>query len=145
MIYMYHVTMVLHEFIALKLPARGSLSHMSRDRHSLLLRNVTEHALHGNGPSAYIENTVPLLVAACVLPALSSNRRCLHIHCLATGLHAKIHRHVSVQYIHYITILLALKRQREGAVFQLGSLHCSSRYWWAQRAGTEICVTGRSF
>jgi hypothetical protein len=58
--------------------------HMSRDRYPLLLCDVTERAgnmlrdghvllcdvtarwLHNNGPSAYIENTVPVLLAACV-------------------------------------------------------------------------------
>jgi hypothetical protein len=36
------------------------------------------------------ENTAPALLSACVLWALSSNGRCLQIHCLATGLHAII-------------------------------------------------------
>jgi hypothetical protein len=62
---------------------------MSRDGH-VLLCDVTALALHGNGPPAYIENTVPVLLAACVLRALSSNRRCLQIHCLATRIHATV-------------------------------------------------------
>jgi hypothetical protein len=63
---------------------------MSRDHCPLLLCDVTARALRSNGPSANIENTVPVLLAACVLRALCSNGRCLQIHCLATGLYDTI-------------------------------------------------------
>jgi hypothetical protein len=46
--------------------------NMSRDVH-VLLRDFTARPLHNNGPSSDIENTVPTLLAACVLWALSSN------------------------------------------------------------------------
>jgi hypothetical protein len=54
------------------------VGNMSRDGH-VLLYDVTARALHSNGPSAYIENTVPVLLAACVLRALSSNGSTRHI------------------------------------------------------------------
>jgi hypothetical protein len=40
-----------------------------------------------HGPT---ENTVPLLLRVCVLPALRSNGRCLQSHRLAMGLYATI-------------------------------------------------------
>jgi hypothetical protein len=45
---------------------------MSRDDH-VLFCDVTAQALHSNAPSADIENTVHIMLAACVLRALSSN------------------------------------------------------------------------
>jgi hypothetical protein len=44
----------------------------SYDDH-ILLRDVTARRLHSNGLSADIGNTVPIMLVACVLQALSSN------------------------------------------------------------------------
>jgi hypothetical protein len=38
------------------------------------LLDVTARALHSNGPTANTENAVPVLLAACVLRGMSSNR-----------------------------------------------------------------------
>jgi hypothetical protein len=69
--------------------ANGHAGNMSRDRH-MLLCDVTARMLHSNGPSVDIGNTVPVLLAACVLRALSNRGRCLQIHCLATDLYAAL-------------------------------------------------------
>jgi hypothetical protein len=77
--------------------------HMSRDRYLLLLCDVTARALHSNGPSADIENTVLVLLAACVLRALSSNGQCLQIYCLSTGLFARIYTFYVRRYMFSLT------------------------------------------
>jgi hypothetical protein len=86
--------------MALTYIAEGQITyhrkHMSRDRYPLLLCDVTACAgnmsldnhvllcdvtsrmLHSNGSSANIENTVPVLLAMCVLWVLSSNGSTRH-------------------------------------------------------------------
>jgi hypothetical protein len=63
-------------------------------------RGVFTAPLHSNGRCAdRIENTVLLLLHACMLRALASNGRCLQSHCLATDLYATIyclHLHVRI-------------------------------------------------
>jgi hypothetical protein len=51
--------------------------NMSRDRH-VLLCDITACVLHSNSPFVYTENTVPVLLAECVLWALSSNGSTRH-------------------------------------------------------------------
>jgi hypothetical protein len=58
--------------------ADGSAGNMSHDG-QVLLYDVTTRESHSNRPSAYIENIVPVLLAACVFRALSSNGSTRHI------------------------------------------------------------------
>jgi hypothetical protein len=51
--------------------------NMPRDSH-VLLCDATERTLHSNSPFANEENTVPILLAACVLQVLSSSGSTCH-------------------------------------------------------------------
>jgi hypothetical protein len=79
-------------------------------------RGVFTSSLYSNGRGAdSIENAVILLLRTCVLRTLSSNGRCLQIHCIATGL--------------YATILILCWRCSE---VQLNNLSRSTKYWTSQ-------------